>query len=169
MSGIPELVGPYTFRVRVRDAVGNIDLNTIRLEVRSDGRLVVTPESLVGAERGRVYVAPLRATGGRRPLAWSVEGELPPGLLLGEPEADDPEQAEADAVIRGAPTSSGVWGVTITVTDDRGRTASRPYAVVVQEPPPPFTDDGCRCVRARPTSALAWLWFGILVGLWRRR
>ena len=166
--GTAETIGRSTFRVRVRDAIGNTDLNTFVLEVASDGRLVIAPERLARAEPDVRYAAPIRATGGRRPFTWSIEGDLPPGLTLQPPAEDDPAEAEADIVLRGTPSEAGLFPFTLSVVDDRGRTAARPYAVWVEAAPPPPSDDGCRCVTPSPGGGLTAVWVVVLL-LWARR
>jgi len=50
-----------------------------------DGRAplrIATPPKLPEAVAGRPYLVALAATGGRGPLSWSVQGNLPPWLVL---------------------------------------------------------------------------------------
>ncbi len=98
------------------------------LPVVSDGRLIVSPERLSAVEPNRVFVHAIRAAGGRRPIAWTIEGELPPGVTFDLPESADPE-ADADRVIQGASAIEGIWPVLVKATDARGKVAERPYAI----------------------------------------
>jgi hypothetical protein len=63
------------------------------------------------------YSATITAVGGVPPLAWAVNGTLPPGLTLGASTTDT-------ETISGTPTTQGVYTFTLQVTDSTGTTAT---------------------------------------------
>jgi Putative Ig domain/Right handed beta helix region len=72
------------------------------------------------------YSARLTATGGTAPYTWSrVSGSIPPGLTLA-----------ANGVIKGTPTTQGVYDLTVKVTDAAGHSATQPLTIVIGKPPP---------------------------------
>lgn len=104
----------------------------IRVTRISDGGTVLTSfrsslrirtSTLPDALRDEPYEQRLRATGGARPLTWTVTaGDLPAGLSL------DP----ATGTVSGTPTAGGTATFTVTATADDGATASKELTLAVQ-------------------------------------
>jgi Putative Ig domain len=91
---------------------------------------IATPAELPEAIAGRPYVVALAATGGRGPVRWSVDGQLPEGLEL-EPET---------GLLRGVPSKGTPEPVSLVLraSDASDRTAS-PTRLVVYQPDRPLT------------------------------
>lgn len=85
---------------------------------------IATPGELPEAIAGRPYTLALAAVGGRAPLRWSVDGNLPPGLSI------DP----ATGQIRGTPVrgTAEPAQLVLRVTDGSDRTARATQLVVYQ-------------------------------------
>jgi hypothetical protein len=96
------------------------------LTVKIEPPPVITTTSLPTATLGAAYTAPVTATGGVPPLAWTIaSGTLPAGLSLGSSKTDTVN-------ITGKATTAGQSIVTITVTDAVGETStSGPLTIVV--------------------------------------
>lgn len=69
--------------------------------------LAVTTGALADATAGAAYTVRLQASGGVPPYRWSVNGTLPPGIVL------DPETGDLD----GTPTTAGGFAFTVRVAD----------------------------------------------------
>ena len=96
------------------------------LTVKIEPPPVITTTSLPTATLNASYTAPVTATGGVPPLAWTIaSGTLPAGLSLGSSSTDTVN-------ITGKATTSGQSVITITVTDSTGASnTSGPLTVVV--------------------------------------
>jgi hypothetical protein len=117
---------------------------------------IATPEELPEAIVGRPYVVALASTGGRGPLHWAVDGNLPKGLTFDT----------ASAQIQGTPrvgTSKPVE-VALRVTDGSDR-AARLARLVVYEPDRPLTTPSAWQPKLPPVPWRAWMeqGFGFLV------
>jgi hypothetical protein len=166
VQGSPEQVGAYQFLVEVTDAVGNIDTNSLTLEVEDAGRFRITAEALVLGVPDTTYRDVLRARAGEPPYVWELvrgEGRLPPGFKI-EPGAGvmDGETAN-DLVISGRLEREGQWAFSVRVSDRQGRTDTRAFAVVSRVPPVEPTaiePKGCNCFDGIPRNSEGGL------GLW---
>lgn len=79
------------------------------------------------ATAGKTYTDTFTASGGNSPYTYAVTGgSLPPGLSLA-----------SNGTLSGTPTVAGAYRYTVTVTDSRGRTASRSFTQVIREAPLP--------------------------------
>jgi hypothetical protein len=86
----------------------------------------VATESLAAANVGTPYAAQLDVSNGQAPFTWAAtSGALPAGLTL-----------SSDGAISGTPSAKGTATFSVTVTDARGRTASRDLSVDVAGPKP---------------------------------
>jgi Putative Ig domain len=96
------------------------------LTVKIEPPPVITTTSLPTATLNASYTAPVTATGGVPPLAWSIaSGTLPAGLSLGSSTTDTVN-------ITGKATAAGQSVVSITVTDATGASnTSGPLTIVV--------------------------------------
>jgi hypothetical protein len=85
-------------------------------------KLAITTKALPAARVGRAYKARLIASGGERPIVWTVKaGMLPAGLRL-----------TRDGWVRGTPKSAGKHAATLRATDSSRRTASRRFVLAVR-------------------------------------
>jgi hypothetical protein len=85
-------------------------------------KLAITTKALPAARVGRAYKARLIASGGERPIVWTVKaGMLPAGLRL-----------TRDGWVRGTPKSAGKPAATLRATDSSRRMASRRFVLAVR-------------------------------------
>jgi large repetitive protein len=117
VSGTPTSPGLFVFTAQVTDANSRTAQRAIELNVI--GALRLSPESLPEATRLLEYNTRLTVQGGLGPYQWSIQGDLPPGLVF------------EDGLFRGAPTAIGSFPLTVTVRDSRQRSLTRPYTLVV--------------------------------------
>lgn len=84
-------------------------------------RLVTQQQNIASGETGQVYAQTFVAQGGSGGFTWTITGNLPPGVA-----ASTTNPAE----IIGRPTTSGVYGITVQVTDNKlsGFSASQTYS-----------------------------------------
>ena len=85
-------------------------------------KLAITTKVLPAARVGRAYKARLIASGGKRPIVWTVKaGTLPAGLRL-----------TRDGWVRGTPKAAGKPAATLRATDSGRRTAVRRIVIAVR-------------------------------------
>ncbi len=126
LVGTTATTGRYTITVQVEDAEGERATATFDLDV-SDGPLTVLTSTLTDAQLGVPYGTMLRARGGVGELEWSLaSGALPDGITL------DTALGRLD----GTATELGRSTFTVSVTDERDRTASAALSLFVSEDPP---------------------------------
>lgn len=113
---------------------------------------VATPETLPEAIAGHPYVVALAATGGRGPLRWAVDGELPAGLSF------DAQSAQ----IRGTPRAgtSQPASLVLRVGDGSDR-AARTTQLVVYESDRPLSTPSKWKPALPPIPWQAWLEQGV--------
>ena len=125
ITGSPATAGTYSFTVQALIADGRSDTKALTLEVRD--RLTVTGSGdletrVARTEVGVAFEGGLFAAGGFGTYTWSVDGDLPLGLELGE-----------DGTISGKPTEAGTFRFTVSVTDTESRRALYAARLVVAE------------------------------------
>lgn len=125
ISGLPAAPGAYSFTVQALIADGRRDTKSLTIEVRD--RLTLSRSGdfeprVVRTEVGVELEGELTAAGGFGTYTWSVEGDLPPGLTLGD-----------DGTISGAAEEAGSYRFTVVVTDAESRRAAYPARMVVAE------------------------------------
>lgn len=131
IEGTPSTVGTSTFVLRVEDARGRFFESQLDLRVTSTAPALElrTP----GAPMGNVdqpYEAILDGVGGEPPYQWTlVDSALPPGLRI-------EQNGAARASIRGTPTSSGTYDLTLELTDAVGASVRGSLRIVIGGPPP---------------------------------
>ena len=87
----------------------------------AQGTLTIVNSSFPIGNVGVVYPAQtLQATGGTAPYAWSVGGQLPPGLSV-----------NPVGVLSGTPTAPGTFPFSLIVVDSRQTSASRAVSVTI--------------------------------------
>ena len=85
-------------------------------------KLAITTKTLPTARVGRAYKVRLTASGGSRPIVWTVKaGALPAGLRL-----------TRDGWLRGTPKAAGRPAATFRATDSARRTAARRFVLAVR-------------------------------------
>lgn len=96
-------------------------------EVETPGEaLRVFGNTLPEAYVNEAYDAPVRAVGGLRPYTFELtRGSLPPGITL------------EGGVLRGAPSETGTYSFTVSVSDANLSRTFQEYTLRVTEPPPP--------------------------------
>lgn len=118
LSGTPTVDGPFTIAVSLTDAAGGTAQQSYNIVI-APAPLVITTVSLPSGVAGTPYTATLTATGGDSPYTFAVQG-LPAGVT-----------ASAAGALSGTPTASGNFSVTVTVTDSKKATATKPYNLTV--------------------------------------
>ena len=108
LSGTPTGAANGTIGFTVTDAAGRIAKVSLQLNIAL-ALTITTPSPLTMATAGTAYSAQLAATGGTPSYLWSINGNLPPGLLFNV----------ATGRISGVPTAPGSYTFTVGVTDSR--------------------------------------------------
>ncbi len=119
ISGTPTTAGTKTVTITVTDNKGKTASKSLSLTV-APGLSIATATLPVGSV-GTVYSTTLTGSGGRSPYSWTATN-LPAGLSI-----------SSTGVISGTPTAAGAPGVTITVTDSDGKTASKVMTIDIAE------------------------------------
>jgi hypothetical protein len=124
INGTPSAAGESTIGVSVRDANGATASKSFLLRVKGDGLIILT-EVLPDGVEGERYGTGLVREGGRAPFTWSIlTGAIPPGL----------EFNPANGDFEGSPARSGMFAMTVEVTDANGATSRRSYAFEIRPP-----------------------------------
>lgn len=165
LVGQPDVVGSYTFTIRVTDEDGRVATREFTVHVAE--ALAITTTTLdpwAAGETGRSVT--LSATGGRGSRTWSVtSGALPAGLTL-----------SAAGTISGTTTALGTSSFSVGVTDADGRTAQGELDLTVADVTvviTPITDpivDGGGALFAVEVTAVGGAvgpWSGDVVGVTR--
>ncbi|THJ20908.1 MAG: hypothetical protein CAF44_010420 [Nitrospira sp. CG24D] len=83
VSGTPTSTGPFTFTLRVTDAIPQFDEQNVTIAINSPAPPSITTPSLPTGTVNQPYSnTQLTATGGAQPYSWSVSPVLPNGLAL---------------------------------------------------------------------------------------
>jgi hypothetical protein len=125
ITGMPAAPGAYSFTVQAVIGDGRSDTKTLTLEVRDRLTLARSGDfepRVVRTEVGVEVDGGLSATGGFGTYVWSVVGDLPLGLTLGD-----------DGTITGSPEEPGSYRFTVAVTDTESRRAAYAARMVVAE------------------------------------
>lgn len=122
ITGTPTQAGNFVITAQVSDRGNRTARKQLTIIITAALRLL--PETLPGGTVGRAYSASLSAEGGAPPYAFAITGALPPGITF------------AAGSLSGTPTQAGRFDITGQVTDSRGRSVNRQYAIVISPPPP---------------------------------
>ncbi len=121
LTGTPTLNGPYTFQVRVTDAIGGVATATFAVTITGVAPLTITTTELPAAQIGQSYTAQLAVTGGVAPYQLSlIGGSLPPGLTL-----------LSGGTITGTPTQLGNFSFIVRVVDNFGSASNTSLTIAV--------------------------------------
>ena len=113
ISGMPTQSGNFNFMAKVVDSSSPLQSasHSVSIAVSAPpNTLVITTNSLPGAQVSVSYSATLAASNGQAPYTWSMasgSGSLPPGLSL----------AASTGTISGTPTASSAYIFTVQVSD----------------------------------------------------
>lgn len=115
ISGTPTQSGNFSFTAKVVDSSSPLQSasHSVSISVTTStppNTLVITTNSLPGAQVSVAYSATLTASNGQAPYTWSMasgSGSLPPGLSL----------AASTGIISGTPTASNAYVFTVQVSD----------------------------------------------------
>lgn len=127
LTGTPTAAGSFPFTITATDSTGvtaGTGSQTYTFTI-APPVLTLTPASLSNPVIGQSFTQALSTSGGTAPYAYNVTGTLPPGITL------------SGASLSGAPTSTGSYSFTVSVTDSTGGTAgsaSQAYAVTIAAP-----------------------------------
>lgn len=124
VPGVPDILD-----VKVTDAVGATAFATLLFTVEP-APLQIPPLAFPDGTVGTAYEASLFHEGGSSPYGtWQLTaGTLPPGLAIFASEID------TFALIRGQPTTPGIYDFQLTVTSG-GQSTSAPFTIAVRSPP----------------------------------
>ncbi|MEO5846105.1 MAG: putative Ig domain-containing protein [Caldimonas sp.] len=140
VSGVPTTAGGFTYTIRVTDAVGSIATQATSGTIAAAAAALSLAAGAPGAtEVGVAYSQSNVASGGTSPYSYSISaGVLPAGLTLNA----------ATGLVSGTPTTAGVFGYTVRVTDAVATTATQTVsgtvssAVSLASSPPVSTQVG---------------------------
>ncbi|OYW00059.1 MAG: hypothetical protein B7X11_04830, partial [Acidobacteria bacterium 37-65-4] len=130
LSGTPTASGTWTFTITATDANGCTGLRpyTLTINAVTCPALTIVPATLPNAVVGVPYSQPITASGSTPDsYTYTVTGSLPPGLAL------SPVTPPAIKTVNllGTPTTTGIYGFTITATDGNGCQVSQAYSTLV--------------------------------------
>lgn len=125
ITGVPQLPGAFTIRVRVDDALGDSGAEALVLRVlRADHQVRITQSPLPTAHVGDEYCDPqpvqLFASGGMPDYRWVVDGAPPAGLSLDE-----------TGRLCGVPDQAGAFPFSVRVSDAAGSVDTSQFVVHV--------------------------------------
>ena len=120
VSGTPTAAGPFSFTINATDTAGATASHNYSVTINPT--VAVSPPNLPNGTVGSAYNQTVTSSGGTGTTAFTVTtGTLPTGLNLDT----------STGVISGTPTTSGLFGFTVTATDTVGATGSQAYSVTV--------------------------------------
>ncbi|WP_337173155.1 Ig domain-containing protein [Paludisphaera sp.] len=113
---------------------------------------IATPAELPEAIAGRPYAVALAAEGGRGPLKWSLDGDLPDGLAFDG----------ASGLLKGTPTAGTPKPVELAMrVSDGGSIAAGPLRLVVYQSDVPLSTPSWWKPGIPPVPWRAWLESGV--------
>lgn len=123
LSGLPTMVGSFTFTVNATDAVGcfGSQIYTIVINAVACPTITLAPTVLPAMIDGQLFSQTIVASGGTAPYTFSVSaGALPVGLSLSP-------ASPSSVLLQGFPTPAGNYSFTLTATDGAGCIGSQAY------------------------------------------
>ncbi|MCB1224233.1 MAG: putative Ig domain-containing protein [Verrucomicrobiales bacterium] len=122
VTGVPTVLGSSSFEIEVVDAVGCAKIRGYTMTVGC-GAIAVAPLTLPNGSVTTAYSVSLSAVNGSGPYFFAKTlGSLPPGVTL-----------SPGGVLSGTPTTGGVYGFTVGVTDNQGCTGERSYTLTIDD------------------------------------
>jgi hypothetical protein len=134
ITGTPNATGATNFTVKATDSstpTAQTATKALSITVVAALSITTTQSQIPAGIVGQSYSAPVTATGGTTPYAWSWAAQalssLPPGLGI------DP----VSGTISGTPNSAGTFNVTVTVVDSTSpqQTATANFSIIVTVAP----------------------------------
>ncbi|WP_270730374.1 putative Ig domain-containing protein [Shimia sp. Alg240-R146] len=121
ISGVPTEVGSFPVNIVVTDVHGNTGSRGYTLVVNPIENLQISPDAVADGVYGTNYTETFGAAGGAGGYGFVVSsGSLPTGVTLA-----------AGGELSGAPTETGEFNFTVTVTDSETNTGTKSYALTV--------------------------------------
>lgn len=119
ISGVPSVVGTFTFTVQVVDGQGNTGSRDYTIVIQSiDGLISISPATLPDGTFGQAYTQTLSATGGDGAYQFVQSGGvLPEGVTM-----------DANGLISGIPVDTGSFSLSVSVVDGQGNTGTASYS-----------------------------------------
>jgi len=125
ISGTPTQAGVFNFSITATDAPsGRTGTRGYTLRINCP-TITVRPPALPDAAQGVSYSQTFTASGGTAPYAFTLGGQLPPGLSLNS----------STGQFSGTPTAPGSYDFTVSATDFYGCVGSTSYRFIVELPP----------------------------------
>jgi hypothetical protein len=121
LQGTPLKVATLSFTVQVADSTGVTASQAFSVTIAAPQLTISGSSSGNTGAVGAAYSQKFTATGGTAPYAFSMSGASIPGLAFNT----------ATATLEGTPTTGGSFPFTIQVSDSRGFTGSRSFALAV--------------------------------------
>jgi len=145
ISGTPTKDGTYNFTVQVRDREERVATKSLSITINPNKPRITTEFLTYGTVSQPYPSTTLSATGGKEPYTWTCEPicGLPPGLSL----------SASEGTISGTPTTPGTYSFTVTVTDSRGRQASKTLSITIN---PSSSNTTCPALNLSPASGTSW-------------
>ena len=145
ISGTPTKDGTYNFTVQVKDREERVATKSLSITINPNKPRITTEFLTYGTVSQPYPSTTLSATGGKPPYTWTCESScgLPPGLSL----------SASEGTISGTPTTPGTYSFTVTVTDSRGRQASKTLSITIN---PSSSNTTCPALNLSPASGTSW-------------
>lgn len=118
LSGTPAFIGVYTLGMRVRDAAGQTNLQSLTLRVSPI--TVTSPYRLPDGRLGQPYAIQLTSTPSGATWSLTQLSVLPPGLSM-----------NGSGVISGTPTGPGYYNFVVRATDSFGQSTLKVLSIFV--------------------------------------
>ena len=123
ITGTPMAKGSFTFVMTVADAIARSAESEFTIQV-TDRLAVTSADLLPRGTRTAVFTQGIAVTGGVQPYTFTLTGgALPTGLSL-----------SASGNITGTPSVTGSSAFTVSVVDAAGRSASKQFTLVIDDP-----------------------------------
>lgn len=130
ISGTPTKAGTFNVTVTVTDSVSNTAQANFTVTISAAAALAIQTTSLPNGTTNAAYTTKLSATGGVSPYTWSWAAQsgssLPVGLNIAT-------NADGTGTISGTPTGSGIFNVTVTVTDSASNSAHVNFSLTITQ------------------------------------
>lgn len=124
LGGEPQIVGPSSFTVVVRDQLGQRATGLLSIDVVDpSASITITTADVPSGIAGQEYQTAFNAAGGEHPYTWRLDGDVPPGLLFNA----------TTAQLTGTPTVAGEYAIEVEVRDAMGLLDRNGYVLEIFE------------------------------------